>query len=100
MFHLAITGSETVDPVWIVGDTDSQYYCSNAIRQHCIDEGRISWRTCFREAAIPASYFHRLAELSYGPDTAAAGMPGSLRAAIQNWLLLEILGSIGGHTFL
>ncbi|TFY67952.1 hypothetical protein EVJ58_g1313 [Rhodofomes roseus] len=102
-FHVAACGNETVNPdyklkVLIVGDDDGAYYCHHSIRERSIAEGKISWRTCLRQAAIPASYFHRLALQDYssaGPDE-----PTSLWDSIDNWLLVETLSTIGGHGFI
>jgi hypothetical protein len=59
-----------------------------------IPQGKFSFRTCFRQAFIPASYLLNLTRQSYSGDSE----PKTLQDAVNHWLLIEILGAIGGHT--
>jgi hypothetical protein len=56
--------------------------------------GKVSFKTCYHTAHIPASYIIQLAAMDYSNDTE----PGSFRDAVHDWLLCEILNAIGNHT--
>ena len=55
---------------------------------------KISFRTCTYHARIPISYLTALAKATYSSEVE----PHSLQDAIHHWLLVEIIGAIGGHT--
>jgi hypothetical protein len=74
-------------------DDDDTFYGSSDIRAAMIAEGRISFKTCFCKALIPASYVIRLAKRSR-----EAGDLSVFRRAIHHWLLCETLNAIGNHT--
>jgi hypothetical protein len=63
-----------------------------------IQQGKISFRTCFQAVLIPASYVLFLA----GKDYAAATGPGPkcFRDAFAHWMLCETLNAIGSHTIM
>jgi hypothetical protein len=60
-----------------------------------INQGKISFRTCFQTAHIPASHVLFLASRAY-PSAEAA----SFRDAFDHWMLCEMLSAIGGHTMM
>jgi hypothetical protein len=59
-----------------------------------IRNGKVSFKTCYQTALIPASYVIHLASEDYANDTE----PGSFREALHHWFLCEILNAIGNHT--
>lgn len=59
-----------------------------------IKHGKISFKTCFHQVYIPASYVIMLAkEKIHTP-----GDTKIFTAAFDMWLLCELLGAIGGHS--
>ncbi|KAI0057686.1 hypothetical protein BV25DRAFT_1920006 [Artomyces pyxidatus] len=122
-FYIAATGSSSFNAglrvkITIVNDGCGREYAPIAAdaRDACIAQGRISWKTCSRQVAIPASYFTKLANYDYtsvaeeDDSDAVSARPRNLfegrprprtaLAAIESWLLLEILSAIGHHGFL
>lgn len=59
-------------------------------------EGKISFRTCYRQARAPASYLAKLANRRYSPNHE----PHSFHDAVHHWLLCETLNAIGYHTMI
>lgn len=57
--------------------------------------GKIAYATCYQAVNIPASYAVRLASQAYTTDQE----PRSFQAAVDHWLLCEVLNAIGNHTF-
>ncbi|KAJ7607882.1 hypothetical protein FB45DRAFT_1039954 [Roridomyces roridus] len=76
------------DPVYLGGhDTE--------MRRALVDSGTISYRTCFQQARIPASFLLRAAQAAY-----TGVEPASRRKFLHHWLLCQSLGAIGDtHTF-
>ena len=58
-------------------------------------QGKIYFRTYIQHVIIPASYVIKLANTAYTADGAE---PSSFRAALDHWLLCEVLDTIGNHT--
>ncbi|KAJ7722088.1 hypothetical protein B0H16DRAFT_1789844 [Mycena metata] len=59
-----------------------------------IASGTLSFRTCFLECRIPASFLLRAAQASYTSEE-----PRSRRQFIHHWLLCQSLNGIDNHTF-
>jgi len=79
--------------VCFVDDDDALYSSDLDTRRTMIAHGKSSFKTCFCEALIPASYVIRLAQ------HARAHIDGSVfRCAVDHWLLCETLNAIGNHT--
>ncbi|EMD30815.1 hypothetical protein CERSUDRAFT_78597 [Gelatoporia subvermispora B] len=103
MFHLAITGADSVPcsgpdrfiQIYLVGDNDPIYQCEPESREHCIKNGNILIRTCFRKAIIFMSFITSLAEAEYSP--LVSDTPGTFFEAFDSWLLRELLLSIGNY---
>lgn len=61
-----------------------------------IANGKISYRTCFNVARLPASYIARLHQTAFSADQE----PRSFERAFDHWLLVECLAAIGGLTMM
>ncbi len=61
-----------------------------------VSQGKISFRTCMREARLPGSYILKLARAVYPSSTE----PHTFQEAFEHWFLCEIITAIGGHTML
>ncbi|KAF8883865.1 hypothetical protein BD779DRAFT_1472363 [Infundibulicybe gibba] len=99
MFCWAATGSPLAMfgrihklSVAFCGDDDDRYALP-ATRQVMLREGKISFKTCFRQARIPLSYIVHLARVS-----SPAHSPNQFRTAVDHWLLCETLNAIGSHS--
>ncbi|EPQ49961.1 hypothetical protein GLOTRDRAFT_123678 [Gloeophyllum trabeum ATCC 11539] len=99
-FCWAATGSPTLDTngskikISVVTDDDVNYAQGN--QDWMAREGKISFRTCFRQVRMPASYIIQLATAVYDGTTE----PRDFMSAIEDWLLTETLNAIGGHSFM
>ena len=62
------------------------------------ENGKISFRTCFAAARLPARFIIKLASDTY-PSSLPLG-PQTFKEAFNFWFLCEVLGAIGGHTML
>lgn len=79
--------------VAFVPDDDPTY---RSVCQAMITEGKLAFRTCFRQAFIPVSYLSYLNCQAYNSDLE----PKTVKDAVDHWLLTEIMGAIGSHTIL
>jgi hypothetical protein len=79
--------------VRFVADNDISYG-SGQFAASMMHLGKVSFKTCYQSAHIPASYVIKLASKDYANDT----MPGSFCEALDHWFLCEILSAIGNHT--
>ncbi|KAF8882082.1 hypothetical protein BD779DRAFT_1473054 [Infundibulicybe gibba] len=89
---LAMFGSIHKLSVTFCGD-DDDHYALPATRHIMLREGKISFRTCFRQARIPLSYIVHLSRVS-----SPARSPNQFRTAVDHWLLCETLNAIGSHS--
>ncbi|KAJ6467428.1 hypothetical protein C8R45DRAFT_1106169 [Mycena sanguinolenta] len=81
--------------VVLVDDRDILYLGGKpeSLRPSLLESGTISFRTCFLEARIPASFLLRAAQATYtSPE------PCSRRHYIHHWLLCQSLNGILQHT--
>ncbi|KAJ6448520.1 hypothetical protein C8R45DRAFT_947901 [Mycena sanguinolenta] len=81
--------------VVLVDDRDILYLGGKpeSLRPSLLKSGTISFRTCFLEARIPASFLLRAAQATYtSPE------PCSRRHYIHHWLLCQSLNGILQHT--
>lgn len=90
-----VTEYPMLSQVFLCDDNDNSYAESSS-RQAMMQEGKISFRTCFGEARVPASYLVRLGEKEYQAESE----PASLKAALHHWLLVECINAIGGHSMM
>jgi len=79
--------------VRFVADNDISYG-SSQFAASMMRHGKVSFKTCYQTAQIPASYVIKLASKDYADDT----RPSSFREALHHWFLCEILSAIGNHT--
>jgi hypothetical protein len=77
-----------------VTDDDSVYAPGRIVHAPMLLEGKISFRTCFKDARVPLSWLLKLASQEYGADKE----PHSLMDAVHHWLLCKCLNVIGGHS--
>ncbi|KAG6847651.1 hypothetical protein H0H93_006801 [Arthromyces matolae] len=110
--------------IWAVGDEDGQYVHLTELekgirenrascgeeplssddlraqalqsRKKMVEQGVISFRTCFHSFRFPASFIAGLARVSYDPE--AVDKPKSFEQAFDNWLFTACLTSIGEHS--
>lgn len=76
---------------------DDLLYCATERDRHAmLANGKICFRTCFKEARLPLSWLIRLAHFPYAEDAE----PPSFLAAVEHWLLCECLNAIGSHSIL
>ncbi|KAJ7511954.1 hypothetical protein B0H11DRAFT_2371466 [Mycena galericulata] len=102
MWVWAVTGSPFLAndsgniSVVLVDDSDILYLGGrhSALLPALLASGTISFRTCFLEARIPASFLLRAAQASY-----TSSEPRSRRQYIHHWLLCQSLNGIASHTF-
>ncbi|KAH9835215.1 uncharacterized protein C8Q71DRAFT_858866 [Rhodofomes roseus] len=71
MLAIAATGSDSIvssEPIQItfVGDNDSDYICPTNTRRYCLEQGIVSWQTCFNSGTIPTGYLAQLVRQTYG----------------------------------
>lgn len=59
-------------------------------------EGKVAFKTCFKQAYFPASWLAKLARAEYD----GISEPRSFQEAADYWFLVEILNAIGSHTVL
>ncbi|KAJ7231678.1 hypothetical protein B0H12DRAFT_207248 [Mycena haematopus] len=105
----AATGSPHVEfeedqhvRVHFVAPDDASYHQDSTTRNVFMKRGVISFRTCFRTAHIPVVPLVDICSQTY-PTRDGDGNPVepfTLQQAIDNWLLLQILGGIGRHSIL
>ncbi|KDQ49089.1 hypothetical protein JAAARDRAFT_143923 [Jaapia argillacea MUCL 33604] len=99
MFCWASTGIPTIQldnpliTVWFVSDQDPSY-AADTIRAPMIAHGKICFKTCSKQARIPATHITRLAQVQYDGSTE----PKRFRDAFDHWLLTEILTAIGAYS--
>lgn len=60
-----------------------------------MQQGKVSFRTCFRTALIPYKHLISLATAVYPSEQ---GM--SFDIAFHHWFLIECLSAVGGHSIL
>ncbi|KAG6914371.1 hypothetical protein DXG01_000727 [Tephrocybe rancida] len=96
----AVTGKPLLDPVnpgpiqiWPTTDTDSQYATTSS-RAAMVQQGTMAFCTCFKLARFPASFILHLAQGDYEADQE----PGNFRDTFDNWVLIQMILSIGNHT--
>jgi len=79
--------------VRFVDENDRSYGISSdtATQASLMQQGKISFRTCFKSVMIPASYILKLASKPYSPFH-------TFKNAVEDWLLRETLGAIGHYT--
>lgn len=75
-------------------DDDDDGYADSRRRSAMIAQGKISFRTCIKDARLPASHLIRLAQVTYVPSKE----PHSFMDAVNHWLLVETLTAIGSHS--
>jgi len=75
-------------------DDSNVLYAPPAIRSSMLAQGKICFKTCFHQARILISHIATLAQATYSHETELH----TLQDAIHHWLLVEIIGAIGGHT--
>ncbi|KAK7012389.1 hypothetical protein R3P38DRAFT_3279919 [Favolaschia claudopus] len=86
----------TISLVVLVDDNDALYLGGKpaSLRPALLASGTVSFRTCFLEARIPASFLLKAARATY-PTTEAP----TRRLFIHHWLLCQSLNGIAAHTF-
>ncbi|KAJ7754849.1 hypothetical protein B0H16DRAFT_1831582 [Mycena metata] len=82
--------------IMLVDDNDTIYLGGrlHSLLPSMIASGTLSFRTCFLECRIPASFLLRAAQASYTSEE-----PRSRRQFIHHWLLCQSLNGIDNHTF-
>jgi hypothetical protein len=80
----------------LVADDDLLYCPAERDRHAMLENGKVCFRTCFKEARLPLSWVVKLARLSYAGNSE----PSSFSTAIDHWLLCECLNAIGSHSIL
>ena len=100
IFAWAASGAPSVDPngrnfrVRFVAGEDASYHPSNTFRSTLMENGKIGFKTCFKEVLVPTPYIIALAKQHQ--DT-VEGMPTFYRH-VESWLLWEFAGGIGHHS--
>jgi hypothetical protein len=82
--------------VILVLDDDLLYCAVERDRRAMLANGKVCFRTCFKEARLPLSWLTKLARLPYAENTE----PSSFSSAVDHWLLCECLNAIGSHSIL
>ncbi|KAJ7037608.1 hypothetical protein C8F04DRAFT_1393529 [Mycena alexandri] len=82
--------------IMLVDDNDTIYLGGrpHSLLLSMIASGTLSFRTCFLECRIPASFLLRAAQASYTSEE-----PCSRRQFIHRWLLCQSLNGINNHIF-
>ncbi|KAF8180322.1 hypothetical protein K438DRAFT_1842295 [Mycena galopus ATCC 62051] len=82
--------------VILVDDHDILYLGGKpaSLRPSLLASGTISFRTCFSEARIPASFLLKATHATY-----TTSEPQSRRGFLHYWLLCQSLNGIAAHTF-
>ena len=88
--------------VHFVTPNDHGYHQDSTIHAAFMKQGLICFRTCFRIACIPVIHLADICSQSYPARDAEGNAiePFTLKDAIDNWLLLQILAGIGRHSIL
>ncbi|KAJ6449939.1 hypothetical protein C8R45DRAFT_1128395 [Mycena sanguinolenta] len=88
--------------VHFVAPNDYGYHQDSTICAAFMKQGLICFRTCFRIARIPVIHLADICSQSYPARDVEGNAiePFTLKAAIDNWLLLQILTGIGRHSVL
>ncbi|KAJ6451543.1 hypothetical protein C8R45DRAFT_1124584, partial [Mycena sanguinolenta] len=86
--------------IHFVASNDYGYHQDSTICAAFMKQGLICFCTCFRIARIPVIHLADICSQSYPARDVEGNAiePFTLKAAIDNWLLLQILAGIGCHT--
>ncbi|KAJ3503361.1 hypothetical protein NLJ89_g8472 [Agrocybe chaxingu] len=101
MFAWAVTGSPSIDvtsqglSVYVSAEMDPNYAPASR-RDAMMQEGKLSFKTCFKQVRFPLPYIAKLAAADYSPEVE----PASFQMAFNHWVLCEVLNGIGDHTMI
>ncbi|KAF8230858.1 hypothetical protein L208DRAFT_1473398, partial [Tricholoma matsutake] len=98
----AATGSVSINTndagisIMLISNYDYLYCLGERDRPTMLENGKICFRTCLKEARLPLSWLVKLACHRYSGDVE----PSSFHAAVHHWLLCECINAIGSHSIL
>lgn len=80
----------------ILSGTGDAGYASSSISEAMMGQGKICFKTCLKQVRIPVPFLVSLSASHpvCGPDAV------TFQAAFDDWMLVETLNSIGGHSIL